>query len=138
MKKNQASSLTTQLKYTILIVEDVQSWQEIFKRYLQKEPFNISVASNYQEAVALIERQAFDLVILDVHLSEIPDNIDGLLIAKKLWLEHGQVKIILVTGTGDPNNYLNSQDFVPRYVLKKQTLTPDDLIEKIYAALAPE
>ena len=138
MKKNENTRTDTQLNYTILIVEDVLSWQKTFKRFLQNEPFIISVASNYQEALNLTETQSFDLIILDVHLSEMPDNIDGLHIGKKLWLENDQVKIIIVTGTGDPSSHLSSSGFVPIYVLKKHLLKQDDFIEKIYDALAQE
>ena len=55
-------------KPQILIVEDDPSWQKTFKRYLKNEPFNISIAATYQEALALIEAQTFDWV------EQIPDN----------------------------------------------------------------
>lgn len=139
MKKSGNSGTDTQLNYTILIVEDNLIWQKTFKRFLQNKPFIISVASNYQEALTLIEAQSFDLIILDIHLSEMGHDIDGLLIGEKLWLKNDQVKSIIVTGTTtDPSTYLYSSGFVPKYVLKKQILKQNDLIEKIYDALAQE
>ncbi len=137
MNKDKNFVRDDQINFTILVVEDDISWQKAFKRFLGDEPFTISVTSNYQNTLNLIETQSFDLAILDIHLSESDDNnTDGLRIARKLRLKDERIKIIIVSGTDDPSGYLSSMNFVPQYILKKQNLDPDDFVKKIYAALA--
>lgn len=119
----------------VLIVEDDPSWQKTFKRYLKNEPFAISVAATYQEALALIEAQTFDLVILDANLTGVVENYDGLRLGSKLWSKDKNVKIIIVSGSDGAVKRLNSFMFAPKYILKKQNLDQNELIEKVYSAL---
>jgi DNA-binding response OmpR family regulator len=121
--------------YDILIVEDIPSWQKTLKRYLQHEPFTIFIASNYQDALNLIETKTFDLVILDVNLTGVTGNYDGLRIGDNLWSRNTGTKIIIISGTGDSERHLREWDFEPSCVLKKQSLEQDEFIKKIYEAL---
>lgn len=119
----------------VLIVEDDPSWQKMFKRCLKNEPFTISVATNYQEGLAFIESQTFDLVILDINLTEVVENYDGLRLGSKLWSKDKNAKIIIVSGSDGVTKRLNSLLFAPRYILKKQNFDQDEFIEKVHLAL---
>ena len=121
--------------YDILIVEDIPSWQRTLTRYLQGESLTIFIAGNYQEALNLIETKTFDLVILDVNLTGVTGNYDGLRIADDLWSRNTGVKIIILSGTSDSERYFKGRDFKPSCVLKKQTLEPDEFIREIYKVL---
>ena len=50
----------------ILIVEDDSDFQDIYQLYLQGESFQVLVASNGKEAVAILEKETPDLIILDL------------------------------------------------------------------------
>lgn len=119
----------------ILVIEDLPSWQKKFRRFLRDEPFNIVVATNYLEALILAEVYAFDLLILDVNLSGVPYNVDGLRVANKLWDKDKEVKIIIVSGDQNWDGRLGIYGFAPNFVLEKQSLDQDDFIKKIYQAL---
>lgn len=122
-------------KFNVLIVEDFESWRRKFKRFLQDEPFNLLIASNYNEGEAIIERHPIDLVVLDVNLSGVPYNIDGLRLAEKLWRINEAVKIVIVTGSHSWHQRKIGYQFEPSFVLKKQNLDQDDFIQKVYQAL---
>ena len=119
----------------ILVVEDLPSWQKKFKRFLKDEPFNIVVATNYLEALILAELYAIELMVLDVNLSGVPYNIDGLRAAEELWCKNKNMKIIIVSGDQGWNRRLEVYGFDPNFVLEKQSLDQDDFVRKIYQAL---
>lgn len=121
--------------YNILVLEDSPSWQKKFKRFLRDEPFNVNIATNNKEALALFDLYALDLLILDVNLSGVPYNIDGLLIANKLWRKDKKLGIIIVSGDEGWVKRLSACEFVPHYILEKQNLDQDDLVAKIYRVL---
>ncbi len=58
----------------ILLVEDNPINQKVAQRLLEKAGHSVTIASNGKEAVDLLERQTFDLVLMDVQMPE----MDGL------------------------------------------------------------
>ena len=75
----------------ILVVEDEKRIADIVKAYLEREGYQITVASNGESAVSLLN-EGFDLVILDLML---PD-IDGETICASL-REFSNVPVIMLT-----------------------------------------
>ena len=67
-------------KYRILIVDDQKRDIEFLENVLNQENFELSVAKNGKETFAIVEKEEFDLIILDVIL---PD-IDGYDICRKI------------------------------------------------------
>ena len=121
--------------YHILVVEDIASWQKTFKRCLKDKDFEVFIAANYQDAFDLIRVHSFDLVILDVNLTGVTGNYDGLRIANLLRTKENQPKIIIVSGTGDPGRHLKSLNFEPSYLLKKQDFDQYKFIEIVHELL---
>ncbi|MEI7751084.1 MAG: response regulator [Candidatus Omnitrophota bacterium] len=50
----------------ILIVEDDSDFQDIYQLYLQGESFQVLTAMNGKEAMAVLEKETPDLIILDL------------------------------------------------------------------------
>ena len=50
----------------ILIVEDDSDFQDIYQLYLQGESFGVLTAMNGKEAIAVLEKETPDLIILDL------------------------------------------------------------------------
>jgi CheY-like chemotaxis protein len=121
--------------YNILIIEDYPTWQRSFKRFLHKEPFNLLFASNYPEALSLVRKYSIDVLILDVNLSGVPENIDGLRLAEQICRHCKGVQVIIVSGCKTWQKRLRQYHFIPSYILEKQRLEHDDLIKKIYLTL---
>jgi DNA-binding response OmpR family regulator len=76
----------------ILLVEDDELTRNLLKAYLEKESFSVSSAYDGQEMIALLDRETFDLVFLDLNL---PDE-DGLSLARRL-RSRSAVPLIVLT-----------------------------------------
>jgi two-component system cell cycle response regulator len=67
-------------KQVVLVVEDSPEYRRLVQAHLQGEPYRLLMASSGKEAVALIEQEAVDCLLLDIML---PD-MDGFAICEKL------------------------------------------------------
>jgi len=57
---------------TVLVVDDDESLQNLFKVFLRKIGFSRVVVGTVKEALAAIEKQKFDLIFLDLKLPDGP------------------------------------------------------------------
>ena len=82
---------------SILVVEDNRDFRTAMRMLLGREHHAVQEAGNAAEALDLLERQSFDLVLLDLGL---PD-LDGLELLLRLHRVDEDVAIIVLTGRGD-------------------------------------
>jgi len=61
----------------ILIVEDDKHQRILYKRELEDEGYEVELASDGEEAVRKIEKEHFDLVILDIRMPKM-DGMEAL------------------------------------------------------------
>jgi DNA-binding response OmpR family regulator len=80
----------------VLVVDDDPRIRTMLKRYLTDEGFAVSEAADGAAMRAFLDRQAVDLVLLDLVLP----GEDGLSLARHI-RQHSQVPIIMLTGRGD-------------------------------------
>jgi len=79
----------------LLIVEDEERLRLSLKDYFEREGFQVSTAAEGDKALELLERERFDLVILDVQLPQ----VDGLEVCRQVRQRLGDtVGIIMVSG----------------------------------------
>jgi excisionase family DNA binding protein len=82
---------------TVLVVDDDESLQNLFKLFLRKIGFSRVVVGTVKEALAAIEKQKFDLVFLDLKLPDGPaDDVYDAIKA-----EQPECSIIIITGYPD-------------------------------------
>ena len=65
---------------TILVVEDDRDSQLLTAHFLDRDKFSVVLATNGNEALAMMEQQKFDLVLLDMELP----GVDGFKVAQKI------------------------------------------------------
>lgn len=75
----QSPALNNQ-KLAILIAEDDKINQFLFSSLLEKHPYQITMVENGAEAVALIDKQSFDVILLDLQMPQ----MDGLQTARHI------------------------------------------------------
>ncbi len=86
-----------QKKYTIAVVDDEPSIRDLLTASLHFSGFDVITASNGKDAVAVIEKNHPDLIILDVML---PD-IDGFTVTSKVRAHGVQAPILFLTARDD-------------------------------------
>ena len=83
----------------ILLVEDADDIRDAFKVLLHAEGAEVAAAATGREAVELATRTAFDVLLTDVGLPDIPGDI---LIREVLATAAVRPHVVVVTGYGEP------------------------------------
>jgi len=82
---------------TVLVVDDDESLQNLFKLFLRKIGFSRVVVGTVKDAIAAIEKQKFDLIFLDLKLPDGPaDDVYDMAKAQQ-----SDCPIIIITGYPD-------------------------------------
>lgn len=81
----------------ILIVDDEQPVLEVLSEYLQSQGYTTATAAGGAEALAALERERPDLVLLDVRMP----GIDGLEVLRRLRRADRSPAVIMVTANED-------------------------------------
>jgi len=109
----------------ILLVEDDELTRNLLRAYLEKEGFSVSGASDGQEMIALLDRDQFDLIFLDLNL---PDE-DGLSLARRLRSRSPVPLIVLTSRQGQEDRIAALEIGADDYVTK-----PFDPLELVLRA----
>lgn len=80
----------------ILVVEDEEALSRLFVRRLAQEGFEVAGATSGPEGLALAERSAPDLIILDLCLP----GMHGLEVLRRLRARGETAKVLILTGYG--------------------------------------
>ena len=82
-----------------LIVEDDSSWQSLLAEILEEIGLAVTIADNIEEALQIIRRQRFDLLIADLSLQSTDHrNQDGITVLEKIKETLPDCVSILLTG----------------------------------------
>lgn len=80
-------------KDKILVADDEKSMREFLEIMLKKEGYKVSLASNGEEVVKMIEKDIFDLVLLDIRMPK----LDGISALKKIKSVSPETVAIMIT-----------------------------------------
>ncbi len=113
----------------ILVVDDEQSIRTIVEFALKDAGFEVLTAGRGDDALALVEREPVDLVVLDVMLP----GIDGLEVCQKIRAERS-VPIIMLSARGEElDKVLGLELGADDYVTKP--FSPRELVSRVKANL---
>lgn len=112
----------------ILIVEDEADIQELLDAYLRDAGYDTALAGDGIEAVALFQRERFDLVLLDVMLPK----LDGFTVLRRLRAEHSTTPVLMLTARSELTDRVNGLDSGADYYLTKP-FEPKELLACIRA-----
>lgn len=116
-------------KLQVLVVDDEWNMRNLLRIYLMKEGFEIQEASTGSEALSIIKKQAFDVILLDVMM---PD-MDGWQVCRKI-RETSTVPVLMLTARTETKDKvqglgLGADDYVTK------PFDPEELMARIYALL---
>jgi len=83
---------------TILVVDDDENILNLEKTILEQKGFAVTTAGGGPDALALLEKQTFDLILLDVMMPE----IDGFEVCRRIKEDErlAQIPVIFLTAKG--------------------------------------
>jgi signal transduction histidine kinase/ActR/RegA family two-component response regulator len=115
---------------TILVVDDVEEQRTIASKLLKHLGYAVETASSGEEAVAYMDSNGADLVVLDMIM---PPGMDGFETYKQLVARHPDQKAIIASGFSETDRVKKAQHLgAGRYVKKPYTM------EKIGMAVKAE
>jgi|SRR5437762_7912066 len=119
----------TARKQLILTADDDPQLRRLVSRSLELEDFHVLTASDGEEAIAIIEAQALDLVLLDVMMPK----MDGFKVCQKV-REFSAVPIIIITARGQDNDKIKGLNLgADDYLTKPFNI--DELVARVRAVL---
>ena len=113
----------------ILVVEDDRNISDLIRMYLEKEGFDVRIAYDGGKAVEEYDRQAPDMVLLDIMLPV----MDGWGVLKKI-REHDKTPVIMLTARDSVIDKVSGLDSgADDYITKPFAI--EELLARIRAAL---
>jgi DNA-binding NtrC family response regulator len=100
-------------KSKILVVDDEDALRTVVSVGLTSKGYNVSTASDGDEAISELQKETFDLVLLDVKMP----RMNGFEVLKFIKEKHPTTKVVMATGLGDlkdaiESKKLGAEDFV--------------------------
>jgi len=115
----------------LLIVDDDGEMRDLLRKVLEKEGYRVSVAGDGRDALAVLARGAFDLVVTDMLM---PYD-GGLELLETLHDIHPTLPVIIVTAFGDWHSYTRALELGAAAFISKP-LRMSELIAAVHNALA--
>jgi two-component system phosphate regulon response regulator OmpR len=114
----------------LLVVDDDAKLRELLQRYLTEQQFEVALAGDATAMNRLMQREAYDLIILDQMLP----GEDGLSIIRRLRAASDRTPIIMLTAKGDDVDRIiglemGADDYLPK------PFNPRELVARIHAVL---
>lgn len=81
--------------YKVLLADDEQGLRDITKKYLERNGFDVITAKNGAEAIAAVDKNVFDIIVLDIMMPE----IDGRQVCQYIRTKY-DVPVIFLTALG--------------------------------------
>lgn len=88
--------MTEELKAKVLLVDDEEDFLATLAERLEARGLKVTTANNGENALASIEAEAFDLVVLDLAMP----GLDGLETLKRIKARQPEAEIIMLSGQG--------------------------------------
>jgi DNA-binding response OmpR family regulator len=114
----------------VLVVDDDERLYALIASYLEQNDVSPAPAENGRRALDLLEREAFDAVLLDVMMP----GMDGLTVLKSLRARWPSLPVIMLTAKGDETDRVVGLELGADDYLAKP-FSPRELLARIKAVL---
>jgi DNA-binding response OmpR family regulator len=114
---------------SVLVVDDEQDFVETLVKRMERRGFKVAGVGSGQEALLLLGKEHFDVVILDVMMP----GIDGIETLREIKLAWPKIQVILLSGHGGEEMGLRGMAYgAYSYLLKPVALKT--IVETTYTA----
>ena len=113
--RNQINQILAVGKSKILVVDDEDALRTGLSSELTSKGYNVSTASDGDEAISGLQKETFDLVVLDIKMP----RMNGFEVLKFVKEKHPETKVVMLAGFADFGNVidvkkLGAEDFVAK------------------------
>ena len=119
------------MKAKILVAEDEESVSSALRPLLERAGFQVVIARDGEEALALTDSETPDLVVLDIQMPK----LDGWEVCRELRKRERYVPIIMLTVLDDRMEKYKGLNVGANHYLTKTPLDPYEVIAQIEATL---
>jgi DNA-binding response OmpR family regulator len=114
---------------SILIVEDDPFLSSIIATYLEQEGYKVSVSTDGERSLALLEKEIPDLILLDI----VMPGVSGFDVLKALKADerYKNISVIMFSNLGQEHEVEESKTLGADYFLIKANFTPQEVLLKI-------
>lgn len=119
----------------ILVVEDDRNISDLIRMYLEKEGFDVRIAYDGGKAVEEFDREAPDMVLLDIMLPV----MDGWAVLKKI-REHDKTPVIMLTAKGETEDKVSGLEMGADDYIVKPLEMPEVIarVRAVFRRMAPD
>lgn len=116
-------------KLQVLVVDDEWNMRNLLRIYLTKEGFEVKEATNGNEALSMVEKHVFDIILLDLML---PD-MDGWQVCKTI-RETSSISILMLTARSETKDKVYGLGIGADDYLTKP-FEPEELLARVYSLI---
>lgn len=95
------------MKQVILIVDDEDGLREGLSKLLENEGYAVLCAESGEQALHVLQHAHIDLVLTDMRMP----GMDGIELLKKIHARHGNLGVIILTGYGQIETYIEAMNY---------------------------
>ena len=114
----------------LVVVDDDAKLRDLLNRYLTEQQFEVTLAADSSSLNRLMQRESFDLIILDQMLP----GEDGLSIIRRLRAANDRTPIIMLTAKGDDVDRIIGLEMGADDYMQKP-FNPRELVARVHAVL---
>ena len=114
----------------LVVVDDDAKLRDLLNRYLTEQQFEVTLAADSASLNRLMQRESFDLIILDQMLP----GEDGLSIIRRLRAANDRTPIIMLTAKGDDVDRTIGLEMGADDYMQKP-FNPRELVARVHAVL---
>jgi DNA-binding response OmpR family regulator len=122
--------------HKIAIIEDDSVIRQMYRMKFENENFDVQVADNGKDGVALVETMRPDIILLDIHMP-VMNGADALeKIRSESWGKH--IPVIILTNLGEEESPKNIRALGIHSYIVKADYTPRQVVARVIDALKKE
>jgi ActR/RegA family two-component response regulator len=123
-------------EYRVLIVDDDVSWQENFKETVESIGFFARICGSYEDANAILDRQHFHLLLVDLRLDAELRDLVGMRLVEKVAESDEGTRTIIVSGYADATLATAAlKQYGAYYLIEKEKIDIDQFTRLVQAAV---